>query len=151
MEKESQLHEQPQKKHGSKLPSILSALLITLTVTSCGWDRLRNIDGKIMDTESEILTRGDNQRRINREWNTYISHFWHWDEAELSKLEKWTYKRSKKNRKHYNRLIDRFNRLTKKRDNIRANARGHINYQYDEHEFENSDQAIQEAMEIEFE
>jgi hypothetical protein len=49
------------------MPSVLAALLIALTVTSCGSDRLRNVDGKILDAKSETLTRGDNQRRINRE------------------------------------------------------------------------------------
>ena len=65
--------------------------------------------------------------------------------------EGWTHKRSVKNRKRYNRWIKRLNRLLNKRDRIKSNVNGHLNYQYDEHELENSDQAIIEAIDIEFE
>ena len=151
MEELTHLNEWAQWRKGSKMPSVLAALLIALTVTSCGSDRLRKIDGRILDQESRTLTRGDNQRRINRDWNTYISHLWQWDDEELLELEEWTHKRATKNRRGYQRWIKKMNRLLKRRDRIKARVSGHLNYQYDEHEFENSDQAIKEALDIEFE
>ena len=151
MEELSHLNESSEQRKSSKMPNVLAALLIALTVTSCGSDRLRKIDGKILDQESRTLTRWDTQRRINREWNTYIGHLWQWDDEQILELEGWTHKRSVKNRKRYNRWIKKLNRLLKKRDRIRSKVSGHLNYQYDEHEFENSDQAIREALDIEFE
>ena len=134
------------KKAYTNLSRILTTWLIALTLTACGPDDFRKIDGKLSDVESEILTRWDNQRNINREWNIYIKHLWKWDELQISEMEKGSRERAEKNRKKYNKLLEKRDRLLKERDEAIASYKWNNNNYYNEHELENSDAAIREAI-----
>lgn len=130
----------------STFAKVFFAWLLAVTLASCNPDQ-REIENKLSDVESELLTRGDNQREINREWNIYIWHMWGWDEDEIAKMEEWTSKRACKNRKEYKRLLKKRNRLERQRDKAIANwISHHHNDTYDEHEFENSDDAIIQSI-----
>lgn len=131
---------------GRRLTELATAFLLLFNLNACHPNQ-RKIEGQLSDTESELLTRGDNQREINKEWNIYVWHMWGWDEEEISKMEEWTSKRAQKNRKEYKKLLKKRNRLQKKRDEAIANwASHHHSDTYDEHEFENSDDAIRQSI-----
>jgi hypothetical protein len=146
MKEKIDFHGQSYQKTKFWMSKVLIMGLIALTLGSCSSD-LRKIEGELSDVESEILTRWDNQREINKEWNIYINHMWKWDNPEIYEMEQWTYERAQDNREEYDELIEERNRLLKKRDEAIAKSKWNRHRsQYDEHEFENSDNAIRDAI-----
>jgi hypothetical protein len=143
------------KKHLGDLKNFIVPLFFALTITWCSSRSPQEIEAELSDVESELLTRGENQRiGINKDGNIYKNHFWKWDDKQIADMERWTAERKIENEKEYNKLIEKRNELTKELDEANAReARGNqkstyelTGTNYDENQFENSDKAIIESM-----
>ena len=147
------------KKHLGDLKNFIVPLFFALTITWCSSRSPQEIEAELSDVESELLTRGENQRiGINKDGNIYKNHFWKWDDKQIADMERWTAERKIENEKEYNKLIEKRNELTKELDDAiaRQSREGNGEAQestykltgtvYDENQFENSDKAIIESM-----
>ena len=127
------------------LPALVSTL-IYLTFTSCGPKSLREIEGKLSDVESEILTRGANQRNTNAEWNIYLRRLWKWDDDEIEIMLEWARDRANTNKDKRNELLEKGNDLLDKRNEAIAKQKRNNHSRFDEDECSNSDSALVESI-----
>ncbi len=139
------------KKHLSDLKNFVVPLFFALTIVWCSARSSQEIEAELSDVESEMLTRGDNQREgINKDWNIYLNHLWKWDNEIIKEMVEWTRERAQENREKYNELNEERTELLKDLDEAKAREskwKGNIsNERFDENEFKNSDHAIIESM-----
>ena len=131
--------------------NVAVSLLITLSITWCSPRSSQEIEAELSDVESEMLTRGDNQREgISKDWNIYLDHLWNWDDKIIEEMVEWTRERAQENREKYNELNKERTELLKELDEAKAREskwKGNIsNERFDEEEFKISDNAIRESM-----
>lgn len=120
---------------------------LVFVLSSCK-PSLDKIEGRLSDTESELLDRWDHQPEINKEWNTYASFYWQWDEEQIRIMDKWIYRRSKRNIKKYNRLLGKRNGLLEERDDAIATWEEYKPHKYNEDELQNSNAAVRKSIEV---
>lgn len=137
--------------------SLAVAWFVFLTLTAwCGSKSSSQIEGELSDIESELLTRGDNQRNyINKDGEIYNKHLWKWDDAQIVVMLEWAKNRSVENGNVYDELIEkREGKLleyyeAKAREAREARAEGSESvrkYNFDPNQFANSDSAIIESI-----
>ena len=134
------------------LSSLTVAWCVFLVLTACDSKSSSQIQNEILDMKSELLTRGDNQRGINRRWKDCQERLWKGDSEAILKMLEWAEERSIKNGEKYYDLLEAISKKEMKLDEAkakeaRAGCSGSASeYPFDPNQFANSDSAIIESI-----